>query len=63
MKNEQKRGEVLLWQDTNKELKKLPKTIFWGMLHPNSFRNMKEHFEIQTFHHPTLSNLKFKFKT
>lgn len=40
--------------------KSLPRTIFLGMLHPNSFQNKKGHFETQIFHHPTLSNLRFQ---
>ena len=36
----------------------LPKTISSGNLHPNSFLNMKEHFQTRIYHHPTLSNLK-----
>ena len=38
--------------------KKLPKTIFLGILHPSSFLNKKERYQTQSSCHPTLSNLR-----
>ena len=46
------------WKVRYGKILHLPKTIFWGTLHPSSFLSKREHFQTQTFHHPTLSNLK-----
>lgn len=49
-----KKQKILFYKAKN-----LPKTIFWEILHPNSFQSMKGHLQTQTFRPPTQSNLRF----